>query len=116
MDKLSKRPLIISIICILGFIWIVFTFPGICSPFMKKIGSWVPAIYGFIIAFSFISYVGIWHMKKWGVHLYVLTICVKISFFFTADLIDRGVWAGIGASVAFMISFARYYNRMSVNL
>ena len=116
MDKEKRRPLLISIICIIGFIWIVFTFPGVCSPFMKKIGNWVPALYGFIIACSFISYVGVWHMKKWGVHLYIITICIKESFFFTADLFDLWTMIGIGASILFTGLFAGYYKRMSVNL
>ncbi|HEY6160381.1 MAG TPA: hypothetical protein VI112_04135 [Bacteroidia bacterium] len=114
--KGAKRPALISIACIIGFLWITCTFPGVFSPSIKKIGDWAPAIYGFIIASSFISFVGIWHMKKWGVHLYVITISLKESFFFSIDYLDILSIIGIVFSVIFIIIFTSYYSRMSVNL
>ena len=43
------------------------------SPFIKKKGDFFPAITGIIIAFEFISVVGVWYMKKWGFRVYLTT-------------------------------------------
>lgn len=111
-----KRPTIITIICIIGFLWIVFTFPGMFSPATKKLGDWVPAVYGFIIALSFISYIGVWHMKRWGVEMYIGVVCVKQIFFLFTDQMGFGAIVGIVFSLWFIITFLIYYRRMSLNL
>jgi hypothetical protein len=72
----------------------VFTFPGMFSPATKKLGDWVPAVYGFIIALSFISYIGVWHMKRWGVEMYIAVVCVKQIFFLFTDQMGIGAIVG----------------------
>lgn len=116
MKQSKKRPRIISIACIIGFIWITCTLPGAFSPSIKKIGDWAPAIYGLIVTFSFISFVGIWHMKKWGVHLYIITFSVKEAFFYAIDYLDMLTKVGIVVSILFIGAFLASYRKMSVNL
>jgi len=111
-----KRPTSVTIICILGYLWIVFTFPGVFSPETKKIGDWIPAIYGLIIAGSFISYIGIWNMKRWGVEWYIVFTCIKLLFFSITDQLGITVTIGAFISICFIIIFLFYYNKMSVNL
>lgn len=111
-----KRPKIITIICILGFISIVFTFPAVFSPSIKKIGDFVPALYGFIVACSFISYIGLWHMKQWGVQLFLFIFFVKTLFFILIKDLGPGTITGIIFSVFFTIVFLRFYRKMDVNL
>ena len=105
-----KRPKIISIICIIGFLWIVFTFPGMFSPATKKLGDWVPAVYGLIIALSFISYIGVWHMKRWGAELYIAVFCLKQIFFILTNQLKSGEFVGIIFSIWFIIAFLFFYN------
>jgi len=111
-----NRPKILSIICIIGFLWIVFTFPGMFSPATKKLGDWVPAVYGFIIALSFISYIGVWHMKRWGVELYIAIFCFKQIFFILTNQLNGSTFVGIVFSIWFIITFLFFYKRMSLNL
>ena len=110
---IRKRPVLLTIVCILGFTWIVFSFPGVFSPSVKKLGDWYPALFGLIVAASFISFIGVWHMKRWGVTLYT-------SIFFLKQLlliaIDDVSYAGIVFSLFFICSMLPFYKRMDVNL
>ncbi len=113
---MKKRPTILSVICIIGFLWIVFTFPGMFSPSTKKLGDWVPAVYGFIIALSFISFIGVWNMKRWGVEMYIAVFFCKQVFFLFTNQLDISAIIGIVFSVWFIITFVFFYKRMSLNL
>lgn len=113
---LIKRPKIITLICVLGFIWIVFTFPGMFSPETKKMGDWVPAIYGFVIALSFISFIGVWNLKRWGVEMYIGVFVAKLIFFLLTDQLNGTTYAGVVFSVWFIITFLFYYRRFDPNL
>ena len=111
-----KRPLIIQIICIIGFLWIVLTFPGVFSPSIKKLGVFMPAIYGLIVAATFISFIGVWHMKRWGSELYVISFCAKILFFVWTQSFGMGNIPGIVISSFFIITFLFFYKKMDINL
>ena len=111
-----KRPKIISVICIVGFISVVFTFPAVFSPSVKKIGDFVPALYGFLVAGSFISYIGLWHMKQWGVQTFFFIFFVKTLFFILINDLGFGTILGIILSVTFGIILLRFYPKMDINL
>jgi hypothetical protein len=108
-----KRPGLISAVCILGFIWIVFSFPGVFAPSLKKLGDWYPAIFGVLVAASFISYIGLWHMKRWGIQLFIISFFIKEILLV---LINDVSYVGIGLSVFFICSIVPFYKRMDVNL
>jgi hypothetical protein len=112
----TKRPTILSVVCILGFCWVLFTFPGVFSPSIKKLGVFMPAIYGLIVAATFISFIGVWHMKRWGTELYVISFCSKILFFVLTQTFGWSSIIGILFSVWFTITFLIYYRRMDINL
>ena len=111
-----KRPRIITIICILGFISVIFTFPAVYSPSVKKIGDFVPALYGFIVACSFISYIGLWHMKQWGVQLFLFIFFVKTLFLILINDTGAGTITGIILTAVFGIILIRFYPKMDINL
>lgn len=111
-----ERPKAITIICILGFITIVFTFPAVFSPSVKKLGDFVPALYGFIVACSFISYIGLWHMKQWGVQLFLFIFFVKTLFLILINDMGGGTIAGIIFSIVGSGILLRFYRKMDLNL
>ena len=113
MQSTLKRPTLISIVCILGFIWIVFSFPSVFSPTIKKMGDWYPALFGLIVACSFISYIGVWHMKRWGVQLFMITFFVKETILIVVNDVS---YVGIVFSLFFLISMISFYKRMDLNL
>lgn len=110
---IRKRPKLITFVCVLGFTWIVFSFPAVFSPSVKKLGDWYPALFGLIVAVSFISYIGVWHMKRWGVSLFIIAFFVKEIILILINDIN---YIGIVFSSLFIIIMAFFYKRMDVNL
>jgi hypothetical protein len=111
-----KRPKIISIICIAGFISIFFSFLAVFSPWAKKMGDLVPAIYGIIVAAGFMSFIGLWNMKRWGVELFFIVFFVKTLFFVLLNDLGAGTIFSIVSSVLYSIALIRFYPKMDVNL
>ncbi|MCE9537768.1 MAG: hypothetical protein K8R85_00910 [Bacteroidetes bacterium] len=110
---IRKRPKLLTFVCVLGFTWIVFSFPAVFSPSVKKLGDWYPALFGLIVAVSFISYIGVWHMKRWGVSLFILAFFVKEIILILINDIN---YIGIVFSSLFITIMVFYYKRMDVNL
>lgn len=76
----------------------------------------MPAVYGLIVAAIFISFIGVWHMKRWGAELYVITFFSKILFFVLTKSFEITSILGIVFSVWFIITYLVYYKRMDINL
>lgn len=75
----QKRPLLITIICILGFIGGILVIPIVFSPMVEEIATWYPYYFAFTALVGFISLLGLWFMKKWGAYSYAgLTILNQI--------------------------------------
>lgn len=110
---IRKRPLLLRILCIIGFIWVIFSFPGIFAPSIKKLGDFYPALVGLIVATTFIALIGIWHMKRWGVNLYVTVFFIKQLFLIQIN--DVSI-PGISVSAVFIFCMLLYYKRMDSNL
>ncbi len=111
-----KRPRIISIICILGYLSVVFTFPQVFSPQIKKLGTFMPALYGILVAINFIACVGLWYLKRWGVELYLAVFFAKILFSLSISQIGFGFYFSTLFSLVFSIILIRFYPKMSPNL
>ena len=76
----------------------------------------MPAVYGLIVAATFISFIGTWHMKRWGPELYVISFCAKMLFFVFTHTFELSSVLGILFSVWFTITFIIYYKKMDLNL
>lgn len=111
-----KRPRIISIICILGYLSVLFTFPQVFSPPIKKLGVFMPAIYGILVASHFIGCVGIWYFKQWGVQLYLLSFFAKTLFYLTTYQTGFSFYVGTFISLVFIVILLKYYPKMNPNL
>ncbi len=66
----KKRPGIITVICVIGFVGALFTIPFIFSDTAKMISSWYPIYVAFSVIVGLVSMVGLWMMKKWGIITY----------------------------------------------
>jgi hypothetical protein len=110
-----KRPVIISIVCVIGWLMVVSSFIYAFSPNVKKIGEFYPAIYSFVVCLQFISFVGIWYMKKWGLHLFIASFFLKnILLVFMNTFFYGDITFLIG--IIFIIILLFYYKRMDINL
>ncbi|MBI4947367.1 MAG: hypothetical protein HY840_13325 [Bacteroidetes bacterium] len=109
----AARPIILTIFCIVGILWSMGNFVFVFSPSIKKISDWAPAIYGIIVALQFISFIGIWYMKRWGVMICISVFLAKIIF---SVFVNDISYVGIGLSVVFTVFFLIFYRRMDEEL
>lgn len=111
--ELTKRPKIISIVCVIGYIWVILSLPSVFSPAIKRMGDWYPALFGLFTALYFFSYVGIWNLKKWGAHLLIS------AFFFettTTYLLEKISALGIIIGAFSILVLLFYYKNLDENL
>ncbi len=111
--RVIQRPTILTVICIISFAYAVLGFPTIFSPFIKKQGDFFPAFTGILIALEFISVVGVWYMKKWGVRIYLFTALLNQSLLI---YIDNWAVFKIVLPIVFIGVAAFFYKKMDDNL
>ena len=103
---IRKRPIAITVVCVIGFIGLFFTVPMIFSPLTGLVYEWYPAFLGFSTLIGFICLVGLWNMKKWAVYTYtVLTILVQFI------MVAVGIWtfsAILGPGIVIAIAFYHF--------
>ncbi len=111
-----KRPVILTIICSLGFVGAFGSFIYVFNPGLKKYNDFLPAFIGLVVALRFIAYVGIWHMKKWGVEIFALTYFIFLLLgIFLGDVYSIN-YLGLAFSTWFIINLLFFYKRMDKNL
>lgn len=76
----------------------------------------MPAIYGILVAANFIACVGIWHVKQWGVQLYLISFFGKVLFYLLTNQLDMSFYVGSVLSLFFSFILIRHYSKMSPNL
>jgi hypothetical protein len=111
-----NRPKLITAVCIIGYLTVLFTFPQVFSPSIKKLGVFMPAIYGILVASHFMACVGIWHLKQWGVQLFIITFFAKIVFFLLISQLTLGFYFGSFISLLSLLVLLPHYNKMNSNL
>jgi hypothetical protein len=116
MNALQKRPKVLTLICVLGFIGVILSIPSIFSPFTKRLGMWFPALFGAIVACHFIALIGIWHLKRWGVELYVGTFLASMIVSTLIEDFDFMFSVGLLFRLWFIPTFLYFYKRMDRNL
>lgn len=79
-------------------------------------GEFVPAVYGLIVAAAFMSFIGLWHMKRWGVELFFITFFVKTLFFVLLNDLGGSMIFSIVSSFLYSLALLKYYPKMDVNL
>ena len=115
-SKIVKRPLIITIICIVLFISYLFGFFSLLIPDARNA---VTQQYGAsVIAFTVLSgivglvaIIGYWKMRKWGVYLYCASIVINIMGGLVLKF-QTSLYAYLMAAVIIGIGLA-YFRRMT---
>ncbi len=113
---IRKRPRIISILGVVGFIVSAGQIIAISAPSIRDVASWYPIVYGMIISLRFISIVGVWHMKKWGAELFTYVTIIKIlaqTLLNDFGMVSRG---DAIISIVFSIVLMSFYKRMDRGL
>jgi hypothetical protein len=113
---LVQRPKSISIITVTAIVLVLLAFPMLFTPSIKRMGDFVPMILGIIITLQFVSLIGIWHMKQWGVQLFIMMFCIRIMTFMFLDLYTFRFFFNIFYSLIFIVFFLIHYRKMDTNL
>jgi len=111
-----KRSKAISVFCVLGYISIVVSFPQVFSPQVKKLGLFMPALSGLLVAANFMSYVGIWYMKRWGAELFLYSYFLKTILDVVLKQTGFTFFFGQLFSIIFIVLLLRNYKRLDPNL
>ena len=82
-----KRPVSITVICIIGFTGGIISIPLIFSSNARQIGSWYPPYLALGVIIGLLSMVGLWTMKKWAAFLYIGFVILN-----QIVLLAMGVW------------------------
>lgn len=110
------RPRTISVISVIAIILILLSFPMLFMPSVKHLGDFVPMVLGIIITLQFVSVIGIWHMKRWGVVLFIIMFSLRVLTFMYLDMLGFRFYFNIFYSLIFIAIFLRYVRRMDTNL
>jgi len=113
---LIHRPKAISFITVIAIILVLLSFPMLFMPSIKRMGDFVPMILGIIITLQFVSLIGIWHMKQWGVQLFIIMFCIRIITFMYLDMYGFRFYFNIFYSIIFLVFYVIHYRKMDANL
>ena len=83
----AKRPVAITIICVLGFIGAAITVPIIFSSIASSIGAWYPPYLAVSAVVGLACMVGLWMMKKWAVFTYTGLLALN-----QVVMMAMGIW------------------------
>jgi len=82
-----KRPVAITVICIIGFIGAAFTVPMFFMDVMSRFPPWYPVLLGVSAVVGLACMIGLWMMQKWAVYTYT-----ALSAISQVILIATGLW------------------------
>src|ERR1700741_4963050 len=111
-----KRPKSIRIAVGASFVPVLLSFLMIFMPSIKRMGDFIPMIFGIITTLQFVSLIGIWHMKRWGVHLFLIMFCIRIITYVLLDMYTFGLFFGIFYSIIVIVFLLIHYRKMDTNL
>jgi len=101
----TKRPLIITLLVVIGMIGILVSIPLINSFQARNIGAWYPYFLSTSIFISFVSHIGFWLMRKWAVYLYIGLIVFAQIILITMNLWTQGSLIEPSIIIAILLSY-----------
>jgi hypothetical protein len=93
-----KRPIAITVICILGFIGAAATVPAFFMDVMRALPPWYPVLLGVSAVIGLACMIGLWMMQKWAVYAYTAFAAIN-----QVILIATGLWNPISLIVPAII-------------
>lgn len=104
-----------TIICVAGFILVIGNMGTMFSPTIRKLGDFYPALFGLLVSFRFIAYVGLWHMKRWGVEVFMSTLVAQIILATVLEAYEINM-LGLAEHILALIVMIVFYRKMDRNL
>lgn len=117
--KIKKRPLIITIICVLNFTGITCSFLSLVIPedralLVRRAGAVMVPIAFTICILVFVGMIGYWKMRKWGVWVYSCMAVINFGsgLLLRLPLSQKGVFHYLLIIFVIVIGFV-YFDRMT---
>lgn len=76
----------------------------------------MPAVFGVLVAANFISCVGLWFYKQWGVQLFLLAFFAKTLFYILTAQTGAFFYVTLSLNLVFIGILLGHYRKMSPNL
>ena len=86
-DPAPKRPIPITIICVISFIGALVAVPMIFSDVASAIGAWYPPLLAVSCVIGLVCTIGLWMMRKWAVYTYTAFAALN-----QVIMIVMGIW------------------------
>jgi len=87
VEPAAKRPVAITVICVIIVFGAIMTAPIIFSEIARSIGPWYPPMLAISAVIGLVCAIGLWMMRKWSVYVYTaLAAVVQVT------LIATGLW------------------------
>ena len=73
----NQRPVIITVICVIGIIGALLGLPIIFTGYASEVGAWYPPFLGAACIVGLISFIGLWWMRLWSIYLYLAMFIIN---------------------------------------
>lgn len=77
IDATAKRPIAVTVICVINWIGAAFTVPLVFSDAAGAIGPWYPPFLAASALIGAVCTFGLWMMRKWGAYGYFALTAVS---------------------------------------
>jgi hypothetical protein len=97
----NSRPVIITVLCVVMLVGVIFTIPIVFSQSARDIGAWYPPLLACSAVVGFVCAIGIWKMRKWAIYAYtaffvvVQIILLAIGHWSISALVIPGIFIAI---------------------
>ena len=69
-ESRTHRPVIVTILCILGLVAAAANLPTIFSDAARSVGHWFPPFLTLSVIVTVVCMIGLWKMRRWAVLVY----------------------------------------------
>lgn len=103
----AKRPVTITIVCILGFVGALISVALVFSDTAKSIGAWYPFYLAVATVTGLVCFVGFWQMKRIAVFIYAGLVGLN-----QVIMLATGIWS-FGALIypGIIVALTFYYSK-----
>lgn len=101
----AKRPVAITIICVVGLLGAAIAVPLIFSSAAQSVGAWYPPYLALCSVVGLACMVGLWMMKKWAAFLYTGMTAVN-----QVVLLAMGVWNPLALVLPLIVVVVAFMN------
>jgi len=98
IENPHKRPVAITVICVIGFIGALLVIPMLFSSVVQSIAPWYPPLLAVSAVIGLACMVGLWMMRKWAVYTYTAFFLVN-----QVILIGTGLWNPVSLIIPLII-------------